>query len=60
MLSFSDNGSGFDLNGTPIRVYSQKGLGLATMRERTQLAGGTFSIDSRIGGGTCVQASWEL
>jgi signal transduction histidine kinase len=31
-------------------------LGLQTMRERAELAGGTFSVSSREGSGTSVEA----
>jgi PAS domain S-box-containing protein len=59
-LNFSDNGTGFDLNGILSATSSKRGLGLAAMKERIHLSGGTFFIDSKVGGGTQVRASWEL
>jgi signal transduction histidine kinase len=55
-LEVSDNGPGFDLD-----AVERKGrLGLAGMRERAELLGGTFDIRSRPGEGTTVRASWPL
>jgi PAS domain S-box-containing protein len=59
-LNFSDNGTGFDLSGILSTTSTTRGLGLAAMKERIHLSGGTFSIDSKVGGGTQVKASWEL
>ena len=47
-----DNGRGFDLDNI------QKGVGLESMRERVQLSGGTFKIESVIGAGTTIRTSW--
>ena len=35
------------------------GLGLASMKERTELSSGMFSIESRPGFGTTILASWK-
>jgi signal transduction histidine kinase len=51
-LSIEDNGTGFD----PQSV--KQGLGLMSMRERTELSGGTFTMESTIGKGTTIKASW--
>lgn len=59
-LSFSDNGTGFDVNEAFSAEYTERGLGLAAMKERIQLSGGQFAIDSRKGYGTCVQAVWKI
>jgi PAS domain S-box-containing protein len=53
-LVIKDYGVGFEL-----RTCS-KGLGLASMKERTELSGGVFTIRSFKGKGTTVQASWPL
>ena len=45
-----DSGQGFD----PATLTESEGLGLAGMRERAGLAGGTLSIDSAKGRGTTV------
>lgn len=49
-LSISDDGSGFDVPGTP------HGLGLANMRTRTKRAGGELDIVSSTDKGTSVEA----
>jgi signal transduction histidine kinase len=51
-LTIQDNGQGFDLD------TARRGLGLSTMRERSQLSGGSFNIQSAIGKGTIVRVSW--
>ncbi len=51
-LKIEDNGRGFDLK----QVF--RGIGLISMRERTKLSGGSFSIESSVGKGTAVSASW--
>ena len=45
-LTIQDNGQGFDLE------TAKRGMGLSTMRERAQLSGGTFDLESAIGKGT--------
>ncbi len=55
-LSIHDNGQGFELTiDTP-----KKGLGLSSMKERTESSGGTFSIQSTKGKGTIVRACWPI
>jgi len=53
-LGIQDNGQGFDME----RV--QKGLGLESMRERVELSGGEFQIESVIGQGTTIRGIWRL
>ena len=48
-----DNGQGFDVE------KAQKGLGLESMRERVELSGGEFRIESNIGQGTTIRAIWS-
>jgi len=55
-----DNGQGFDLNEAVSRESTERGLGLAGMKERTQLSGGTFRIESVKGAGTTIRTSWHL
>ena len=55
-LEVADSGPGFDLS----TVASSPGLGLAGMRERAQLLGGTFEVESRPGVGTRVRVRWPL
>lgn len=51
VLTVSDDGVGFDPE-----TAKHRGLGLITMRERAELAGGHLHIDSRPGGGTRLTA----
>lgn len=53
-----DNGEGFDIRSALGQACSQKGLGLTSMKERTELSGGSFAIKSTIGKGTSIRASW--
>ncbi len=59
-LLVRDNGRGFDLKKVTGSQNSRQGFGLVSMRERTELSGGSFSIDSTEGEGTIVRASWPL
>jgi PAS domain S-box-containing protein len=59
-LLVKDNGRGFDLEKTIALTPSQRGFGLAGMRERTELSGGRFDIQSRIGKGTTIRVVWTL
>lgn len=55
-LEVRDDGSGFDL--WRIRDAALNGhVGLLSMREQVEMAGGTWRIDSRPGAGTRVQAT---
>lgn len=51
-LTIQDNGQGFD----PAIV--RRGLGLSTMKERAQLSGGSFNLESAMGKGTIIRVSW--
>jgi signal transduction histidine kinase len=57
-LTIEDNGIGFDLDSSAEKASHGKGLGITGMKERTKLAGGDFRIDSVIGEGTTIHASW--
>ena len=57
-LIVEDNGSGFD-SDKPLRQNAAgQGLGLAGMRERIELSGGTFTIQSAPGQATRICAVW--
>lgn len=58
-LTIKDNGVGFDVEKVLSEDRARRGLGLASMKERTELSGGSFSIVSKKGEGTTVQASWR-
>ena len=47
LLTVEDDGMGFDPG-----AQGRSGLGLLTMQERTEFLGGSFSVESRPGGGT--------
>jgi PAS domain S-box-containing protein len=59
-LTIQDNGQGFDLSERLNRARSQRGLGLTSMRERADLSGGTYTIESVKDKGTTIQISWPV
>lgn len=59
-LIIQDNGRGFVLKPRPLREGSPKGLGLSSMKERAEFSGGVFTIESAIGKGTVIKATWPL
>lgn len=58
-LIVQDNGQGFEM-AKLARGYSQAGIGLLSMRERAELSGGSFTVDSKPGLGVKIRASWKL
>ncbi len=58
-LSVADNGKGFDPEEVVSAEGPGRGFGLAGMRERTELSGGLFDVESAAGKGTVVHASWR-
>jgi signal transduction histidine kinase len=59
-LVLQDNGQGFDLEKVLSSESTGRGLGITSMRERTELSGGSFVIESTEGKGTIIHASWPL
>lgn len=57
-LAIEDNGRGFDVDQVRSTKSLKGGFGLTSMKERTELSGGSFSIESAPGAGTLVRASW--
>jgi signal transduction histidine kinase len=55
-LTVSDQGPGFD----PRLVEASDHLGIAGMRERAELLGGSFHIQSAPGSGTSIRVSWPV
>jgi len=59
-LVIEDDGQGF----SPVEKLSaenhNRGLGLTSMRERAELSGGLFAIESIHGSGTAIRVSWPL
>ncbi len=59
-LSFTDNGTGFELTTYLDQKITGKHFGLINMRERTELLGGDFTIESSMGKGTSIHATVPL
>ncbi|MBP1739842.1 MAG: response regulator receiver sensor signal transduction histidine kinase [Deltaproteobacteria bacterium] len=59
-LVLRDNGQGFSPEEIHSRRATVKGLGLTSMRERADLSGGSFHIESVDGKGTIITASWPF
>ncbi len=57
-LVIEDNGRGCDLERVLATDGFQTGFGITSMKERTELSGGSFSIESKEGAGTTVRAVW--
>ncbi len=57
-LTVQDTGVGFDWESAHSPGNERPGFGLASMKERTQLSGGSFSVRTRTGAGTVINASW--
>jgi PAS domain S-box-containing protein len=57
-LVLEDNGQGFDMKKVLDSESTKRGLGLTSMRERTELSGGSFSVESAEGKGTVIRAIW--
>ncbi len=59
-LALEDNGRGFDPEKVLGSESTRWGLGLTSMKERTELSGGIFGIKIVEGKGTLIRASWPL
>lgn len=59
-LTLTDDGDGFDVDAALKKGVLQGGLGLSSMKERTELAGGRFEIRSAPGEGTVIRAEWAI
>ena len=58
-LAIEDNGCGFDLDEALSVDDFRRGFGLASMRERIDLSGGLFSLETDRGKGTAVKGYWK-
>ena len=56
-LSIEDNGQGFDPREAEAKKDPLSGYGLTAMRERCEIFGGSFRIESRIGHGAKIRAT---
>jgi signal transduction histidine kinase len=59
-VSILDDGAGFDVKSARARAVDAGSVGLSSMRERAALAGGHFDIQSCIGNGTRIRASFPI
>jgi PAS domain S-box-containing protein len=59
-LSIEDNGKGFDMEGIRYKDTSKRGFGLASMKKRTEMSGGSFAIESERRSGTTIRGSWHI
>ncbi|MEJ2641127.1 MAG: ATP-binding protein [Desulfosarcinaceae bacterium] len=55
-VSLQDDGRGFDVDETLSEKDPLSGYGLTAMRERCEIFGGSFHIDSKPGAGTTIDA----
>jgi signal transduction histidine kinase/DNA-binding response OmpR family regulator len=60
LLSIHDNGIGFKPGLIDYTKHFGTGIGLVSMRERTEHSGGKFILKSGEGKGTSIKASWPL
>jgi signal transduction histidine kinase len=58
-LTIQDNGEGFTMEKEGL-AGSRLASSLADMRGRTEITGGSFAIESVIGKGTIIRASWPI
>jgi PAS domain S-box-containing protein len=59
-LAIEDNGQGFDMEEVLSKKRLEVHMGLSAMKERAELSGGAFSIESIKGRGTTVRARWKI
>ena len=60
VLAVEDDGRGFDESAMQARKRTERGLGLVSMKERSEHFGGTFRIQSMPGKGTRVEVEIPL
>jgi len=58
-LLVSDDGRGMDVNQI-LNTSTARSLGLSGMRERAELTGGCFQIESTLDEGTIIRVAWPL
>ncbi len=59
-LTIADDGVGFDVEHVLYGNLSERGLGIASMKERAELSAGSFKIESGKGEGTTVRVLWAM
>jgi signal transduction histidine kinase len=58
-LTLQDDGRGFVVPTTLHNLVAQGHFGMAGMRERVELIGGTLAVESAPGAGTTVRVAWS-
>ncbi len=59
-LVIEDDGQGFNLKEKLLAENPDRGLGLTSMRERAEILGGSFAVESIQGSGTTIRVSWPV
>lgn len=59
-LAVKDDGIGFDPCSAGPKEDFSGGVGLTSMKERTEFSGGSFCVESQVGQGTTICATWSL
>lgn len=59
-LSVEDNGVGFDPEEKIAKKSPWGGLGLLSIKARTELSGGSFEVESAKNKGTVIRATWTI
>lgn len=57
-LLIRDDGEGFDAAEVLLGSDQQRGMGLVSMKERVEVTGGTFQLESSPGQGAAIVATW--
>jgi len=57
-LFIEDNGRGFDFEEMSYQIFEAEGFGLASMKERAEIFGGSFEICTGKGKGTKIRVLW--
>jgi len=60
LVSIGDDGVGFDVKRAAARAAKVGSIGLISMRQRAAMAGGRFMIESGVGAGTRIVASFPV
>ncbi len=59
-FAVQDDGDGFQPDGVNAVDHPDKGMGIFSMKERVELGGGSFAIQSSRGSGTLVRTSYSV
>jgi signal transduction histidine kinase len=59
-MTIRGNGDGFNIEQAPDANQPRREYGLLWMRERVELSGGSFKIESLKGEETVIRASWPM